>query len=426
MPRLPGTLSCVFASCALLAACGSGGPDPSQLEIAIDTTGDTITVRTLSGSMWGNTADLVAEVSIGALEGDDEYILGNPTQLAVAANGTIYVLDRQVPVVRAYGPDGIHLYDVGRDGGGPGEYKNPDAIAILPDGRVIVKDPGNARIAVFGPDGAPAGGWPYRGGWSTNHRYYVDTAGYSYPMILMESGLPPWEWTYGLARTNMAGEVLDTLAAPTWDFEAPALTAQREGSSSSRDVPFSPSTSFSFSPFGYFIGALSTDYRIDLYRAGDTVLRIERRWEPVPVLAAEKQEHERRVTEGLRRQYPGWRWNGPPIPDAKPPFTGLFAGEDGRIWVQLSQTGVPIMTEAEAREEEERSGRPVLRFREPAAFDVFEADGTYLGFVRAPAGFRTSPEPVARGDYVWAVVRDELDVPSIVRFRLAVRGGIAD
>jgi hypothetical protein len=407
-----------------LASFACGGSDAVGrlgVQALVDTVGDTITVRTVAGSVWGDTADLVAEISIGTMEGADEYILGNPTQLAVADDGTIYVLDRQVPVVRAYGPDGVHLYDVGRDGGGPGEYKNPDGLTVLPDGRVLVKDPGNARIAVFDPDGEPAGGWPYRGGWNTSHRYYADTAGYSYAMILLESGLPPWEWTYGLARMNMSGELLDTIPAPTWEYEIPRVTGQREGSSSSTPVPFSPRTIFSFSPHGYMLGALTTDYRIDLYRGPGDVLRIERPWDPVPVLAEEKAEQERRITENFRGNFPGWRWNGQPIPDTKPPFTDIFAGNDGRIWVQVAHTGVPTMTGAEAREEEDRSGRPVTRYRTPAVFDVFESDGNYLGVVRTPSDFRVSPKPVTRGDYVWAITRDELDVPTIMRFRIVPR-----
>jgi hypothetical protein len=426
MQRLPSIIASTLGVAFALAGCESGTGTAARLQAVIDTVGDTITVHTVSGSVWGDTADLVPEVTIGTMEGADEYILGLPTQLAVAPVGTMYVLDRQVPVVRAYGSDGTFLYNVGRDGGGPGEYKNPDGLAVLPDGRVLVKDPGNARIAVFSPNGEPAGSWQYRGGWNTSHRYYVDTTGASYALILLESGLPPWEWRYGLARWNADGELLDTLPTPTWDFEKPRVTAQREGSSSSTNVPFSPTTTFSFSPFGYMVGALSTDYRIDLFRGDGTVLRIERDWDPVPVLAGEREEQERRISENFRRQYPGWRWNGPAIPDTKPPFTDIFTGDDGRIWVQLSQTGVPTMSEAEAREEEDRSGRPVMRYRAPVVYDVYEPDGSYLGVVQTPSEFRTSPEPVARGDYLWGVVRDELDVPSIVRFRIVVRGPTPD
>ena len=76
------------------------------------------------------------------------------------------------------------------------------------------------------------------------------------------------------------------------------------------------------------------------------------------------------------------------------------------------------MTVAEARAEEEASGRPQMRYAEPPAFDVFEPDGRFLGHVRVPEDFRSSPDPIVRGDYVWAVARDELDVISIVRYKV--------
>ena len=77
------------------------------------------------------------------------------------------------------------------------------------------------------------------------------------------------------------------------------------------------------------------------------------------------------------------------------------------------------MTESEARAEEQRSHRPQIRFTEPAAFDVFSPDGKYLGRVQTPRSFRTRPEPLVRGDHVWAVTRDDLDVARVVRFRIA-------
>jgi hypothetical protein len=80
------------------------------------------------------------------------------------------------------------------------------------------------------------------------------------------------------------------------------------------------------------------------------------------------------------------------------------------------------MSEAEAREEEASSGRVPLRFRELPAFDVFAADGRYLGHVRVPDTFRVEPEPIVRDGYVWAVTRDELDVATIVRFRVETGG----
>ena len=409
--------------CAIAATACSGegrSGDAASWQAVVDTVADTITVRTVAGSVWGDTTTLVEEVRIGTLEGADEYIIGDPRSIAVGEGGTIYVLDRQVPVVRAYSSDGTHLFDLGRKGGGPGEYKNPDAMATLPDGRVIVRDPGASRIAVFAPDGEFLENWHRQnsGGFNTSRRFYTDAAGYCYPMVLLNMGTAPWDWKYGLVPISPRGELEDTIAAPTWDFEPLQVTASREGSSSSRSVPFGPGVEWTFSPLGYFVGGLSTDYRIDLFRTGAPVLRIEREWTPVPVLDEEAEERRTSIRQGMQRQYGSWRWNGPPVPDTKPPFRGIVADFDGRIWVRVSQPGRPTMTEQEAREEEQRSGRRPIRFGEPIAYDVFDTQGRFLGHVRTPDTFSSEPELLARGDTVWAVVRDELDVPSIVRFRM--------
>jgi len=406
----------------IAAACGGTTDSPSEAgwQAVVDTLGDTITVRTVSGSVWGGAATLVPEISIGVMEGADEYIIGDPRSLAVAADGTILVLDVQIPALRVYGPDGGYLRDIGREGSGPGEYDSPDAMAVLPDGRIIVRDPPNSRISVFSPDGEWLEQWPLAGGFNTSRRFYVDTSGRSYATTLLERGTSPWNWKYGLVRYTADGEILDTVPAPVWDHDVAQLTASREGSSSRRLVPYTAQVSWTFSPLGYMVGGLSTDYRVDLFQADGRVLRLERDWTPVPVAAEEADERRRRITQGLQRQYGSWRWNGPDVPDTKAPFKELFVSEQGNVWVTLSTAGVARMSAADAREEEQASGRLPLRFWEPPAFDVFDPDGRFLGHVQAPESLGIEPEPIVRGDYVWAVVRDDLDVASVVRFRIAL------
>jgi hypothetical protein len=246
---------------------------------------------------------------------------------------------------------------------------------------------------------------------------YVDTAGNSYTMVLLDREADVTTWRYGLARLTPEGAHHDTLAAPRWDYEAPVIVGRNEGSSSSNSVPFTANPSWSFSPFGYMVGGLSTDYRIDLYR-NDGVLRVERSWEPVPVPAAERSDAEERASFNMRNNFPGWRWNGPPVPDTKPPFRSLWVDDGGRIWVQLSQPSVEIMDAGEVMKERERTKRMPTRFQEKVAFDVFERDGRYLGRVSAPDGLSVYPEPIIRGDSVWAVTRDDLDVSYVVRYRI--------
>ncbi len=399
-------------------ACGGSGASNFGLEMVVDTVGDTVVARTLGGSVWNDTVLLEPEMVLGVFEGPDEYMLGRVRSLAVSESGEIYLVDSQIPALRKYSVDGTHLATFGREGGGPGEYKRPDGgLAVLSDGRVVLRDPGNNRFSIFAPDGEFLESWRIPGGFNTGRKLYRDGHDNVYTLVLLERGLAPWDWTYGLARYQPDGTHTDTVLAPTWDYKRPQLTGQRDGSSSSSGVPFTAEDAWTFSPLGYAVGGVATDYRVDLYRP-DGVLRIEKAWDPVRVLADEKDEQERQVRGQFERNFPGWRWNGPAIPNTKPPFSGLHVGEDGRIWVRLSQLGQPEMSVEEAREEEQRTNRPQIRYREPVAFDVFEPDGRYLGHVRAPPGFSTSPEPVFRGDFVWAVSRDDLDVPTVVRYRM--------
>jgi hypothetical protein len=410
--------------CLVGVGCAGEAGAGSRWEASIDTIGDTIVVRTLSGGEWGGSAVLAADVRIGEFEGEDEYLFGSISGLAVGADGNMYVYDSQVPALRQYAADGTYVRTFGRSGGGPGEYNNSDGgMAVLPDGRIVLRDPGNARFQLWTPDGQPAGEWRYIGGFFTSTPLFVDTAGSVYTSIISFESGPPWKTS--LVRYGPGGQPADTIPVPGWDFEAATIRAERsEGENVSRmmnSVPFSADDTWTFSPLGYFVGGVSTAYAIDLFKP-DRVLRLGREVEPVSVDPAEKANAEAYATQNMRNMVPDWRWNGPSIPDTKPPFTDILVAQDGRVWVQLSVPGEPIPED----ERDDPIGpdgqrRVVREWRQPVAFDVFEPDGRYVGMVRAPYGFRTNPQPVIRGDTVWAIMTDDLGVQQLARFTVRLQ-----
>lgn len=404
----------VAAGCE--AARGGGGG--AGWSAVTDMVGDTVVVRTVSGSVWGSPMKLVPEVSIGELESsDDAYLIGQLQSLAVSDDGSIFVYDNHAKALRKYDAEGRAVARFGREGGGPGEYRNPDGgLSVLADGRIVLRDPGNARMTVFTPGGELAGSWPINGGFSMSRQSTVGVDGRLYQPALRNQGAELADWQFGIIVWNPDGTVVDTLAAPTSAFEPPRIEARTENSWSRSSVPFSAQHVWRFSPLGYFIDGIGSRYAINLHRP-EGILRIERAFEPVPVLPEERDNAVERATFNMRRMVPDWRWNGPPVPATKPPFRDLFTGRDGRLWVLLSSTGERIPAE-EVDEHRDSNRMPPLRWREPVVFDVFEPDGRYLGRVNAPPGFSTYPEPVFAGDYVWAVARGEFDVQQIVRFRL--------
>ena len=407
-----------LAVASLPLACGpiSDSRDATDTVVETETIGDTTVVRTVSGSVWGGDATLVPEVSIGELDGPEEYLFGSVSAIAVDDDHNVYVLDGQARHVRVFDSEGTYVKTLGRDGEGPGEFKVPIGLAIS-NGRLLVRDPANGRVQLFGLETGENEEWRYLPSdrfWNTplyrddQGRIYVDISETEMRFIVMDSD----------------GTQTDTISAPVApaDFDDDRYSMNTEGESGDRwisvgaTVPFSPDWYWTVHPTGYFLSALSTAYRINLEQEGG-VLRIERNHTPVAVLDDEHDRHEQRIMSRMRRFNAGWSWDGPGIPEHKPPFRGLSAGSDGRIWVRL-------WTEAQrvANEEHDPANPESAPFTwvEPLRYDVFEADGTYLGAVVPPGGFSPSAPPVFGRSFVWAVERDDLGVERVRRYRLAL------
>jgi hypothetical protein len=409
--RLPLAIA-LFPLVAAAAACDRAASRTPELSLRVDTVGDTIVVRTEGGSVWGGEPRLVERLRIGTLDGSEEYTFGRIDALAMTADGTIYMLDSQIPVVRVFSRDGRHLRSFGRRGEGPGELRQPTGLALLPDGRVLISDPANARVSVYSADGEPLDSWRMAGGFFTDEQVRVTRDGRVYVMALLSEPMSP-EMRSGLVAVGPAGTHIDTLHAPDWGYQTAVLTAQfQQGESRSisrSGVPFTPQPTWTLHPDGYIVGGLSTRYAIEAFHRDGRVVRMERAVEPVAVLPGERAHREHAVTTSMRRTDPAWRWSGPAIPSTKPPFSGLRVDDDGRIWVRVAAVA-EVVPAAERPEPSPGAAPGPEPWREPLVFDVFAADGRFLGTVRPPPRFTLSG---ARGDEVWGVIRDEFDVQYI-------------
>jgi len=384
----------------------------------IDTVGDTIVMKALGSGPWGDEAALVEELRIGELDGAEEYVFGRISDVVADAQGTILVLDQQARAVRRYSPDGEYLGSIGRAGSGPGELGSyASGMIFLPDGRLLVRDFRNSRINIYAVDGTPAGQLPIPAGFSTSEPLRADTAGYVYTQAVFDR-MDDGTFTSGLLKLDLAGTVLDSIRQPFAEFKTPRLIASR-GDAQNRSVsvagvPFTPRAHWLLDRAGQLSGAISNRYAIDTYLPDGKVRRITRDIEPVAVQAGEKATSEERITRGMRNMDPSWRWNGPAIPDTKPPFSQIALDADGRFWMQLSQPANRLPPDPDARPDP--AGLPPLdRWNEPIVYDVFEPDGQFLGTVHVPERTRLM---YMRGDQVWAVQTDESDVQYVVRFRI--------
>ena len=101
--------------------------------------------------------------------GNDGGHFNRPTQVSVAADGTVLVADGYINTrVARFTADGRFLGQWGTPGKGPGQFDHPHALVIDRAGRVYVADRENDRVQVFDAKGrfleqwsSPAIGRPY-------------------------------------------------------------------------------------------------------------------------------------------------------------------------------------------------------------------------------------------------------------------------
>jgi hypothetical protein len=376
------------------------------------TQGDTTVVHTISGSEWGR-AELVEELRLGRREGEPHEMFGRIGALAVTASGEILAYDAHANELRRYGADGSFRGTVGGAGSGPGEYRNVAGIGVFEDGRIVVNDFGNGRYNFYTAEGKPVTTWPVGPAIAELRPLYTQRSG---GVFLHDSRPREGDdaWTEVLVDLDDTGAQRGVIPIPFTDYRQPALEVRSERASMGTAVPFTPTRGWSVTADGMLVAMLGNRYSIDVHRHDGSMLRITRHVEPVPVSPEERAAEQLRITRRFQRVVDEWRWTGPQIPTTKPPISWLHAADDSTIWVRIAQPGTVIP-------ESDRDPELRTAVREAVVFDVFESTGRFLGQVRAPDSLQLQPHPVFSHDRVWAVVRDQVGVSFVVRYRI-VRG----
>lgn len=364
--------------------------------------GDTTIVRNLGHGVWRGSAKLVEEVSVGALDGAEEYLFGQILDLAVDAEGGLYVFDGQAPALRYFDRRGAYVRTLGREGQGPGEYRDASlGLAIRrADGRVVMRDPRNARLNVYNPDGSVSDSWPVESGLFTSQAMMLDTSDHMFLRILTGRPEPNSPWPIALLHMDERGQILDTIVPPVLPNEPGGVSAY--------------SKVWTVGLSGGLVIGVNDRYSIRHYRPDGTVLRIERDVAPIAYLPEEKAERAARNAWRMRTQGEFMTSELPATPDTKPFYRSLSVGAEGRLWVERyteAEEGPAIQTPAPPGVEPP----PPSMWREPRVYDVFEVDGTFLGSVRVPGRTDLS---VFRGDRVWGVRTGEFDEQYVVGYRL--------
>ena len=389
------------------AACG-GDADPSTTwSGTLDTLPDGRIAVLSESPLWTEATRPVfeEELRLGSMMGEGPEAFGQVRDLLLDEQGRIYVLESQAQEIRVFGPDGGWLHTIGRQGEGPGELKNAAAMGWGPDGILRVVDYGNGRISDFRPDGT----------FLTSHRQQGGFSMYPWPGVFEPDGglfqvspaIRDGEFEPVLIRYTPDMQPIDTVSIPRYEGESEFFELASGDGRIQASVPFGAGLSWDLDPRGHvWVAPNTATYEVSqVSLAGDTLLTIRRPSEPHPVTSAEVDSAVATMTWFTDQ---GGKVDRSKFPSTKPALSRLFAPGDGNVYI------VPVTDEF---------GSGYLSAS--GVLDVFGSDGRYLGRLDLPEGMGTSnPQPVFRGNHVLAVVRDELDVPYVVRYRLAPPGAV--
>jgi len=93
------------------------------------------------------------ELSIGDVEGDENYMFGESVNFNTDEDGNFYVADYDAHRILKYDSEGKYLLAFGREGQGPGEFQSLSVPRFDKNNNLYITDARNRRISFFDKDG---------------------------------------------------------------------------------------------------------------------------------------------------------------------------------------------------------------------------------------------------------------------------------
>ncbi len=385
----------VLATCSS-AACGGATSQPTAT--VADSAGVAI-VYSVAPS-WGTDAEAVLSTSprseLTTDPADPASVLYQVTGVAVLPDGRVAISNRGDGTVRLYDGSGALLWKAGRPGDGPDEFRDLRglvrrgdelwAFQTLPRPVKVFDLDGKFLRAVSTPE---VSGPRFRGILGDESLVVVGRP---------EGSSADRVFTQFTILARFSEGVTDTIAelgfarlvnlslGPEWQALGPAL-----------HVAVSDTRIYA---------GFSSDWDIGVWDgSGRLVQRIRRIWDPAPITSSHRAAYAESLIEqgrGEPRFEEAFRTLADEMiyPDSHPAHARLIVDATGVLWVERPQTEPPWS------ESIDYNRVPA----HPGEWDLFAADGAWLGSVRVPARFRVMD---IGPDYVAGVSKDALDVERV-------------
>jgi hypothetical protein len=378
-----------------------------------DSTGIQV-VENFGTPLWkeGEGWEFSRRLRIGVADGDSAYMFGNPSGAVILSDGRVVVGDALYHNLRFFSPEGSHLFTVGTEGTGPGEFGGTITLLLGPGDSVLAVDSYNRRANHIAPDGIWLGSFstvPSKGygiwSWDDDR-----TTGVIASLLRPQRGdAAPSDPRFDLlVRRDFSGAFLDTLTRiPTTGFRTGGRGA--ELAHFYRGGPAYDLCS------GMIVTGHSDEFRILWQRPDGTVERVVTLDRAPLALTGHDETTLLRRIDALAQES-GWPQERAAqfksrirFESAYPAYRSFVCGPAGTLLVQR------IRPLRELSEQELQSLWPTGIPPGSDEWDVFDRDGRYLGVALLPVTpHRQAFAQDTSG--VWLMLgleRGELDVPYV-------------
>ena len=345
-------------------------------------------------------ADLVLTETarIGVFDEDARYMFGHISHAAVLPDESIVVADYQVKQLRKYSEQGEFLANVGHEGEGPGEYRDPRALMALPDGRLVVLSRPSIVSFFDGTTCEYLDSFSVPSGLHAERLLEYDDDGYIYVRSIHEITNPNVEWAFKLIKVDSSGSVVGEVDIPLENCGTKYFVLMgAEGMRRS----FPTTTEAAWSPRGHLVVGRNDDYSFEIQRASG-VIHVEQESQSIALRESEHGDWEATAARMTRNSGESYS-----IPKSKPAFRELRVDSYGRVWVHRYVEAVEHVLL-------DQDGDAYSAWLEPNSYDVFTPDGVLLGTVTLPPRVKALAWSRAA---IWGVERSD-DGEQLVRWAI--------
>lgn len=309
------------------------------------------------------------EISIGEVQGPEEYMFSDAVGLAVGDDENIFVVDAIEGYVKVYDRKGTFFKNIGKKGQGPGEMQSPQRIQITPQNELMVRDFQADRMVFFTMEG--------------DFLRNVSTAGIrnlstptidSKGNIIGSFSIPGNSFRTELSKFNPQLEPIFTISNVEL-FELPVMKA------------FFSQHYWVVTEYDEIYWGISTEYKIHVIDSEGVLLReISKEYTPVKITEADKKERLKflfggdTIPPGVKLEWPENHWA----------FINMSLDESGRMFLQTF--------------EKTSAGKNYF-------YDVFDKDGKYIVKIPLPS----KPE-VWKNGKLYTIEQDENGYQSVKRY----------